>query len=114
MRAGGQAGLLWSCGAVWLTGCLCACKRIPRPPPVSLSSYCVLTCNATPRIAPAASPRRPPRRRVLRKWVSRFDLWPYLERFTIDATKEILAEIGGKPDFIIGNYRWAGGRVGGY
>ncbi|EFN59180.1 hypothetical protein CHLNCDRAFT_48488 [Chlorella variabilis] len=42
--------------------------------------------------------------RVLNKWVSRFDLWPYLERFTIDATKEILAEMGGKPDFIIGNY----------
>lgn len=42
--------------------------------------------------------------RVLEKWVSRFDLWPYLERFTIDATKEILAEMGGKPDFIIGNY----------
>ncbi|KAL4859385.1 Sucrose synthase 3 [Chlorella vulgaris] len=42
--------------------------------------------------------------RVLRKWVSRFDLWPYLERFTIDATKDILAEMGGKPDFIIGNY----------
>jgi sucrose synthase len=37
--------------------------------------------------------------------VSRFDLWPYLERFTIDATKEILAELGGKPDLIIGNYR---------
>ncbi|KAL4421973.1 hypothetical protein ABPG77_010996 [Micractinium sp. CCAP 211/92] len=46
--------------------------------------------------------------RVLEKWVSRFDLWPYLERFTIDATKEILAEMGGKPDFIIGNYRHAG------
>jgi hypothetical protein len=48
---------------------------------------------------------------VLQKWVSRFDLWPYLERFTIDATKEILAEMGGKPDFIIGNYRWVGGRA---
>lgn len=42
--------------------------------------------------------------RVLRKWISRFDLWPYLERFTIDATKEILAELGGKPQFLIGNY----------
>ena len=103
---------------------------------------------------------------MLNKWVSRFDLWPYLERFTIDATKvgrggclpdmpgshgdnsrragrhacqsgraapsscglchsvacvtacwpaslspsplapqEILAEMGGKPDLIIGNYR---------
>jgi len=42
--------------------------------------------------------------RVLNKWVSRFDVWPYLERFTIDATKAILAELGGKPNFCIGNY----------
>ena len=42
--------------------------------------------------------------RVLDDWVSRFDVWPYLERFTIEASKEILAELGGKPDFIIGNY----------
>lgn len=40
--------------------------------------------------------------RILQKWISRFDLWPYLERFTIDATKEVLAELGGKPDFCIG------------
>ena len=44
-------------------------------------------------------------RRVLQHWVSRFDIWPFLERFTIDATKELLAELGGKPDLIIGNYR---------
>ncbi|GAB4822774.1 hypothetical protein N2152v2_009820 [Parachlorella kessleri] len=42
--------------------------------------------------------------RVLNKWISRFDLWPYLERYTIDATREVMAELGGKPDFIIGNY----------
>lgn len=28
--------------------------------------------------------------------------WPYLEKFTIDATREVLAELGGKPDFVIG------------
>ena len=48
--------------------------------------------------------RPPPRSRVLNKWVSRFDLWPYLERFTIDATKEILAEMVGG----LGR-RWVGG-----
>ncbi len=42
--------------------------------------------------------------RVLRRWISRFDVWPYLERFTIDSTKEILAELGGQPQFVIGNY----------
>ena len=40
--------------------------------------------------------------RVLQKWISRFEVWPYLEQFTIDATKELMSEIGGKPDFIIG------------
>jgi sucrose synthase len=42
--------------------------------------------------------------RVLQKWISRFEVWPYLEQFTIDATKEVLAELGGKPDFVVGNY----------
>lgn len=37
-------------------------------------------------------------------WISRFEIWPYLETFAIDAEKEIRAEFGGKPDLIIGNY----------
>ncbi|KAJ4849116.1 Sucrose synthase 3 [Turnera subulata] len=41
---------------------------------------------------------------ILRKWISRFDVWPYLETFAEDAASEILAEIQGIPDFIIGNY----------
>ena len=35
----------------------------------------------------------------------RFDVWPYLERFALDVEREVLAEMGGKPDLIIGNYR---------
>lgn len=42
--------------------------------------------------------------RVLRNFISRFEVWPYLERFTIDATRELLVELGDKPDFVIGNY----------
>ena len=42
--------------------------------------------------------------RVLRRWVSRFDLWPFLERWVIDATADVLAELNGKPDFVVGNY----------
>ena len=42
--------------------------------------------------------------RVLQKFISRFEVWPYLERFTIEATKEVMVELGGKPDFVIGNY----------
>jgi sucrose synthase len=41
---------------------------------------------------------------VLRHWVSRFDVWPYLEKFSEDASNEITAELKGQPDLIIGNY----------
>ncbi|KAJ9543116.1 hypothetical protein OSB04_022823 [Centaurea solstitialis] len=41
---------------------------------------------------------------ILRKWISRFDVWPYLEAFTEDAAGEITAELRGVPDLIIGNY----------
>ncbi|KAK9278694.1 hypothetical protein L1049_028268 [Liquidambar formosana] len=49
---------------------------------------------------------------ILRQWVSRFDIYPYLERFaqacissiSIDATAKILEHMECKPDLIIGNY----------
>ncbi|PIN24830.1 Glycosyltransferase [Handroanthus impetiginosus] len=41
---------------------------------------------------------------VLGPWVSRFDIYPYLERFSQDATARILELMEGKPDLIIGNY----------
>ncbi|KAM0966044.1 hypothetical protein ACFX13_022199 [Malus domestica] len=41
---------------------------------------------------------------ILRKWISRFDVWPYLENFAEDASNEIAAELQGVPDLIIGNY----------
>ena len=41
---------------------------------------------------------------VLPHWVSRFHIWPYLERYALDAERELLAELGGRPDLIIGNY----------
>ncbi|KAF3436478.1 hypothetical protein FNV43_RR23570 [Rhamnella rubrinervis] len=41
---------------------------------------------------------------ILRKWISRFDVWPYLETFAEDAASEMAAELQGYPDFIIGNY----------
>jgi sucrose synthase len=37
-------------------------------------------------------------------WISRFHIWPYLERYALDAERELLAELGGRPDLIIGNY----------
>ncbi|EOY03109.1 PREDICTED: sucrose synthase 5 [Theobroma cacao] len=41
---------------------------------------------------------------VLRRWVSRFDIYPYLERFAQDVTSKIQEAMEGKPDLIIGNY----------
>ncbi|OAY72099.1 Sucrose synthase 4 [Ananas comosus] len=41
---------------------------------------------------------------ILKKWISRFDVWPYLETFAVDAASEIAAELQGTPDLIIGNY----------
>lgn len=41
---------------------------------------------------------------ILQHWVSRFHIWPYLEGFALDAETELLAELGGRPDLIIGNY----------
>ncbi|KAL2540478.1 Sucrose synthase 3 [Abeliophyllum distichum] len=41
---------------------------------------------------------------ILQKWISRFDVWPYLETFAQDSASEIAAELQGAPDLIIGNY----------
>lgn len=41
---------------------------------------------------------------VVPQWISRFSIWPYLERFAQDAERELLAELGGRPDLIVGNY----------
>lgn len=41
---------------------------------------------------------------VIPQWISRFEVWPYLEQFAIDVGKELLADIQGRPDLIVGNY----------
>ena len=41
---------------------------------------------------------------VVPRWISRFEIWPYLERFAKDAGKKLVAELDGRPDLIIGNY----------
>ncbi len=37
-------------------------------------------------------------------WISRFEVWPYLERFADDSYKELMKEFGTRPDLVIGNY----------
>ncbi|KAM5547120.1 sucrose synthase [Rosa sericea] len=41
---------------------------------------------------------------IVRKWISRFEVWPYLETYTEDVATELAKEFQGKPDLIIGNY----------
>ncbi|KAM3223200.1 hypothetical protein ACQJBY_056881 [Aegilops geniculata] len=40
----------------------------------------------------------------LRQWVSRFDIYPYLERYAQDSSVKMLEILDGKPDMVIGNY----------
>lgn len=42
--------------------------------------------------------------KLTQNWISRFEIWPYLETFALDAEKELLAEFQGRPDLIVGNY----------
>ena len=41
---------------------------------------------------------------VTQNWISKFEIWPYLESFALDAEKQLLVRLGGAPNLIIGNY----------
>jgi sucrose synthase len=41
---------------------------------------------------------------VTQNWISKYEIWPYLETFANDAEKELLAQFKGTPNLIIGNY----------
>lgn len=41
---------------------------------------------------------------VTQNWISRYEIWPYLETFANDAETELLAQFKGNPNLIIGNY----------
>ena len=41
---------------------------------------------------------------IVKHWVSRFEIWPYLEDYSYQLEREALAEFSGRPDLIIGNY----------
>lgn len=41
---------------------------------------------------------------VLPHWISRFQVWPYLERFATEAREEVVKILGRRPDLVIGNY----------
>ncbi|WP_425397193.1 sucrose synthase [Aeoliella sp.] len=41
---------------------------------------------------------------VVPQWISRFQLWPYVESFAEESRQVVVTELMGKPDFIIGHY----------
>ncbi|MBD2667415.1 sucrose synthase [Richelia sinica] len=41
---------------------------------------------------------------ITNNWISKFEIWPYLEQFALDAEQELLTQFRGKPNLIIGNY----------
>lgn len=41
---------------------------------------------------------------VTQNWISKFEIWPYLESFAVDAERELRAKLDGNPNLIIGNY----------
>jgi len=49
-------------------------------------------------------PFRTQRGELVPQWISRFEVWPYLESFALEAEQEVLALLGGRPDLIVGNY----------
>jgi len=42
--------------------------------------------------------------KILKNWISRFDVYPYLETYAQEAASEVCADLSGPPDLIIGNY----------
>ncbi|MBF0369578.1 MAG: sucrose synthase [Magnetococcales bacterium] len=61
------------------------------------------TVRGTERAVILRIPFRYPSGEAVPHWISRFDLWPFMERFARDSEKEILERLGGA-DLIIGNY----------
>jgi len=49
-------------------------------------------------------PFRTHNKKITDNWISRFEIWPYLENFADDSYRELIAELGERPDLIIGNY----------
>ncbi|MBW4443594.1 MAG: sucrose synthase [Plectolyngbya sp. WJT66-NPBG17] len=42
--------------------------------------------------------------KITDNWISKYEIWGYLESFAIDAQARLVNQMGGKPDLIIGNY----------
>jgi sucrose synthase len=41
---------------------------------------------------------------VTQNWLSKFEIWPYLESFALDAAPQLVKYLGGRPNLVIGHY----------
>jgi sucrose synthase len=41
---------------------------------------------------------------VTQNWISKFEIWPYLESFALDAAPQLVKHLGGSPHLAIGHY----------
>ena len=41
---------------------------------------------------------------IVSRWISRFEIWPYLESYAAEVKREAMANLGGLPDLIVGYY----------
>jgi sucrose synthase len=41
---------------------------------------------------------------VTQNWISKFEIWPYLESFALDAAPQLVKHCGGNPNLVIGHY----------
>ncbi|MEJ2652548.1 MAG: sucrose synthase [Gammaproteobacteria bacterium] len=79
-------------------------RLIPETPHGTTCNQRLEDIAGTSNAAVLRVPFRGPNDEVIPQWVSRFEIWPYLERFSIEVEKEVLAELGARPDLVVGNY----------
>jgi hypothetical protein len=79
-------------------------RLIPDAPPDTTCAQRLERVIGTEHAVILRVPFRTADGRVLRPWVSRFDVAPYLERFALDVERELLAMLGRPPSLIVGNY----------
>lgn len=79
-------------------------RLIPEAPPGTCCDQRLEAVVGTRNARILRVPFRGAQGEVVPHWISRFEIWPYLERFAVEAEKEVLAELSGRPDLIVGNY----------
>lgn len=83
---------------------LAVTRLIPEAPPGTTCNQRLENIAGTRNAMILRVPFRGANDEVIPHWISRFEIWPYLERYSNEVEKEILAELGARPDLIVGNY----------